>query len=255
MFCIASYFPNLQYTLLLCINYKTQYNILHQCRIRWWNNMWYVPIIFHMFSCGKRSYSAALKVSDAVFGLWHMVTACYCRYMRPLQFLLEDTSVFSWVHQKQKKIPLQAKIRLPIQKTLYHNQLYTTYISHLITMNISQSTLSFQLDTRSVCFPMHTPLHTHSSFCAKPQIQTKKQKKMEKGVSVDRLSKPSYLSVLLVNLFYKWRTLGASSEHYVHWLCFMRPWWCSHLATTSLSSVAPLNQHIPVMIVFHLFSS
>lgn len=211
--------------------------------------MWYVPITFYMFSCGKRSYSAALKVSDAnvsicsffllfsklpltlsicwiancVWIVAHGYCICvyYRRYMRPLQFLLEDTRVFpvGCTKYKQKKIPLQAKIRLPVLKTLCHKQLYTTYISHLITMNISQSTLSVQLHTRSVCFPTYTPLHTPASVPNHKFKQKIKKPKKLKRKSQRWLFVQTFLSKCAAckSFFYKWRTLGASSESYVHW--------------------------------------
>lgn len=57
---ICAPFSLLRYTLLLRINInETWYNNLHQCIV------WYVPILLHMFSYAKTSYSAVLKVSEA----------------------------------------------------------------------------------------------------------------------------------------------------------------------------------------------
>lgn len=68
--CVQSVFPFQSYnTCFLCINYEEWRNILHPFKSRSWKNMWYVPIVFQMFSCGKGSCSAVLKPSDANLSL------------------------------------------------------------------------------------------------------------------------------------------------------------------------------------------
>lgn len=111
-----------------------------------------------------------------MFGLWHMGTACvcYCRYMKPLQFLLEETRVFpvGWTEKKENKIPLQPKLMLLILKTLYHNQPYTTNISHLISMTVSSHSTSTH--SHFACPLTHTPTHTPDSVPNhKFQLKTK----------------------------------------------------------------------------------
>lgn len=114
----------------------------------------------------------------------HCMCVCYCRYMTPSQLLLEDARVFPFGWTEKKKIPLQPKIRLPIIIiiiwgfffNLFHNQPYTTNVSHLISINVSQSALSFHLHTLTVCVSPHTLLHTSSVPNHKFKQKTKKQK-------------------------------------------------------------------------------
>lgn len=76
-----------------------------------------------------------------------------------------------------------------LKKNLFRNQPYTTNVSHLISINVSQSALSFHLHTLAVCVCPHTLLHTSSVPNHKFKQKTKNKRR-------------SYLNVLLIYTYF-----------------------------------------------------
>lgn len=170
------------------VPYETWYNNLHQCTI------WYVPVLFHMFSYAKKSYSAVLKVSEANVsltsaaisfcfripfntlnllncklcldcGTWVLHVCVIVDIWNPRSSRWKKPECFQLggLKKKGKKIPLQPKMILLILKTLYHNQPYTTNISHLISNSLNTPSHSTSTHSLFACPFAHTPTHTPDS--------------------------------------------------------------------------------------------